>query len=82
MTATGEFIAAKRLEAISSLARRVYEAMAEEVPRERSRVSGGNSSNVEKEVSRNSNSPCWCTAVSVVQSASELWNGSSEKKGR
>ena len=39
-------------EAISSLVRRVYRAMTEEVPCERSRVSGGNSSNVEEELSR------------------------------
>ena len=41
--------------AIISLVRRtrVYRAMTEEVPRERSRISGGNSSNVEKELSRN-----------------------------
>ena len=39
-------------EAIFSLVRRVYRAMTEEVPRERSRVSGGNSSNVEDELSR------------------------------
>ena len=36
-------------EAISSLVRRVYGAMTEEVPRERSRVSGGDSSNVGEE---------------------------------
>ena len=41
-------------EAISSLVRRVYRAMTEEVPRERSQVSrSGNSSNVEEELSRN-----------------------------
>ena len=40
-------------EDISSLVRRVYRAMTEEVPRERSRVSGCNSSNVEEELSRN-----------------------------
>ena len=40
-------------EAISSLVRCVYRAMTEEVLRERSRVSGGNSSNVEEELSRN-----------------------------
>ena len=39
-------------EAISSLVRRVYRAMTEEVPHERLRVSGGNSSNVEDELSR------------------------------
>ena len=36
-------------DAISSLVRRVYGAMTEEVPRERSRVSGGDSSNVGEE---------------------------------
>ena len=40
-------------EAISSLVRRVYRAMTEELPYVRSRVSGGNSSNVEEELSRN-----------------------------
>ena len=40
-------------EAISSLVRRVHRAMTEEVPRERSRVSGGDSSNVKEELSRN-----------------------------
>ena len=44
-------------EAIASLVRRVYKAMTEEVPRERSRVSGSDSSNVEEESSR-----MWCTA--------------------
>ena len=39
-------------EAISSLVCRVYRAMTE-MPYERSRVSGGNSSNVEEELSRN-----------------------------
>ena len=39
-------------EAISSLVPLVYRAMTEEVPCERSRVSGGNSSNVEEELSR------------------------------
>ena len=34
------------------MVRRVYRAMTEEVPRERLRVSGGNSSNVEEELSR------------------------------
>ena len=42
-----------QLQAISSLVRRVYRAMTVEVPLERSRVSGGNSSNVEEELSRN-----------------------------
>ena len=40
-------------EAMSSLVRRVYRATTDEVPRERSRVSGDNSSNVEEELSRN-----------------------------
>ena len=40
-------------EAISSLVYRVYKAITEEVPRERSRVSGSNSTNVEEELSRN-----------------------------
>ena len=44
-------------EAIFSLVRRVYRAMAEEVPRERSRISVGNSSNFEKELSRNAQIP-------------------------
>ena len=39
-------------EAISSLVRRVYRAMTEEVPSERSPVSGRNSNNVEDELSR------------------------------
>ena len=38
-------------QAISSLVRRVYSAMTE-LPRERSRVSGGNSSSVKEELSR------------------------------
>ncbi|XP_044184851.1 uncharacterized protein LOC122964990 [Acropora millepora] len=37
----------------SSLVHRVYRAMTEEVSCERSRVSGGNCSNVEEELSRN-----------------------------
>ena len=37
---------------IFSQVRRVYRTVTEEVPRERSRVSGGNSSNVENELSR------------------------------
>ena len=37
-------------EAISSSVRRVYRTMTEEVPCERSRVSGGNSSNAEEEL--------------------------------
>ena len=48
----GEFVAANE-EVISSLVRRVYRAMTEEVPRERSRVSAGNSSNAEEELLRN-----------------------------
>ena len=60
-------------EAMSSLVRRVYRAMTEEVPCERSRVSGGNSTNVEEELSRNfqiprlgaRQPPSWCTATSV-----------------
>ena len=40
-------------EAISFLVNRVYRAMTEEVPRERSRISGRNSTNVEEELSRN-----------------------------
>ena len=44
-------------EAISSLVRRVYRAITEEVPPETSRVSGGNSSNVERELSRNFQAP-------------------------
>ena len=40
-------------EAISSLVRRVYGAMTEEVPHERTRVSGGNSSNFQYELLRN-----------------------------
>ena len=39
-------------EAISSLVRRVYRAVKEEVPRERSRVSGGNSSDGDEKLSR------------------------------
>ena len=45
-------------EAICSLVRRVYRATTEEVPRERSRVSGGNSSNVAEELSRNFKISC------------------------
>ena len=53
---------------------RVYRAMTEEVPCERSRVSGGNSSNVEEELSRNFQiPPSWCTAASLAQSTSKLW---------
>ena len=40
-------------EVIFSLVRRGYRAMTEEVPPKRSRLSGGNSSNVEEELSRN-----------------------------
>ena len=38
---------------ISSLVRRVHRTMTREVPRERSRVSGDDSSNVKEELSRN-----------------------------
>ena len=51
-------------DAISSLLRHVYRAMTEEITPAR---------NVEEELSRVSSSPCWCTAVSFVQSTSELW---------
>ena len=44
--------------AISSLLRRVYRVMTEEMTP---------ASNVEEELS------CWCTAASFVQSTSELW---------
>ena len=50
-------------EAISSLLRRVYRAMTEEITP---------ASNVEEELSRVL-IPCWCTAASFVQSTSELW---------
>ena len=63
-------------EAISSLGRRVYRAMTEEVRCERSRVSGGNSSNVEEELSRNFQIlrlGAHCIATSLVQSTSKLW---------
>ena len=46
-------MATKRGSHISSLVRRVYRAMTEGVSCERSRVSGGNFSNVEEELSRN-----------------------------
>ena len=63
-------------EAISSLVRRVYRAMTEELPCERLRVSGGNSSNVEEELSRNFQIPrlgAHCIAASLIQSTSKLW---------
>ena len=71
-------------EKISSLARRVYRAMTGKVPRERSRVSGGNSSNVEEELRRNFQIP------RVVAQQPSLYNprvnygssGSSGKKGK
>ena len=52
-------------EAISSLLRRVYIAMTEEITP---------ASNVEEELSRVF-SPCWCTAAAAafVQSTIELW---------
>ena len=50
-------------DAISSLLRRVYRAMTEEITP---------ASNVEEELSRVF-FPCWCTAASFVQSTSELW---------
>ena len=50
--------------AISSLLRRVYRAMTEEM---------SPASNVEEELSRVFFFPCWCTAASFVQSTSELW---------
>ena len=62
--------------AISSLVRCVYRAMTEEVPCERSPVKGGNSSNVEGELSRNFQIPrlgAHITAASLVQSTSKLW---------
>ena len=71
-------------EDISSLVRRVYRAMTEEVPRERSRVSGGNSSNVEEELSRNFRIP----RVGVQQPplynprVNYGSNGNSGKKGK
>ena len=71
-------------EDISSLVHRVYRAMTEEVPRERSRVSGGNSSNVEEELSRNFRIP----RVGVQQPplynprVNYGSNGNSGKKGK
>ena len=47
----------RRCQKRNSLVRRVYRATTK-VPRERSRVSGGNSSNVEEELSRNFQIPC------------------------
>ena len=58
-------------EAISSLVRCVYKAITEEVPCERSRVSGGNSSNVEEEYN-----PLYNPRVNYGS------NGSSGKKGK
>ena len=55
---------AANADAISSLLRRVYRAMTEEITPAR---------NVEEELSRVFFPPCWCTAVSFVQSTSELW---------
>ena len=68
-------------EAISSLVYRVYRAITEEVPRERSRVSGSNSTNVQEELSRNFQIP------RVGAQQSPLYNprvnyGSSGKKGK
>ena len=51
-------------EAISSLLRRVYRAITEEITP---------ASNVEEELSRVFSPLCWCTAASFVQSTSELW---------
>ena len=53
-------------EVISSLLRRVYRAMTEEITP---------ASNVEEELSRVFFSPCWCTAAAAafVQPTSELW---------
>ena len=71
-------------EAISFLVNRVYRAMTEEVPRERSRVSESNSTNVEEELSRNFQIP------RVGAQQSPLYNprvnygssGSGGKKGK
>ena len=65
-------------EPISSLVCRVYRAMTEEVPRERSFVRGGlNSSNVEEELSRKT--PLCNLRVNYGSNGS---NVSNKKKGR
>ena len=71
-------------EAISSLVRRVYRAMTEEVPCERSRVSGGNSSNVEEELSRNFQIPRLGVQHPPLYNPGVNYggNGSSGKKGK
>ena len=62
---------------MSSLVRSVYKTMTEEVPCEKSRVSGGNFSNVEEELSRNFQIPRLSLGAHVssllVQSPSKLW---------
>ena len=71
-------------EAISSLVGRVYRAMTEEVPCERSRVSGGNSSNVEEELSRNFQIPRLGAQQPPLYNRRVNYgsNGSSGKKGK
>ena len=71
-------------EAISSLVRRVYRATTEEVPRERSRVSGGNSSNVAEELSRNFKISCVGAQQPPLYNPRVNYgsNGSGGKKGK
>ena len=71
-------------EAISSLVGRVYRAMTEEVPCERSRVSGGNSSNVEEELSRNFQIPRLGAQQPPLYNPRVNYgsNGNSGKKGK
>ena len=70
--------------AISSLVRRVYRAMTEELPCERSRVSGGNSSNFEEELSRNFQIPRLGAKQPPLYNprVNHGSNGSSGKKGK
>ena len=71
-------------EAISFLVYRVYRAMTAEVPRERSRVSGSNSTNVEEELSRNFQIPRVGAQQSPLYNARVNYgsSGSSGKKGK
>ena len=67
-------MATERGSHISCLVRHVYRAMPEEVSCERSRVSGGNFSNVEEELLRNFQIPRLGTQQPpLVQSTSKLW---------
>ena len=71
-------------EAISSSVRRVYRTMTEEVPCERSRVSGGNSSNAGEELPRNFQIPRLGAQQPPLYNPRVNYgsNGSSGKKGK